>query len=95
MNEQPLAQQAAKPMTWDEMKKMLREHFDNDGLTGDDYRLIRVVEAEVTAPLLARIAEMERIEAAARNLVKVKGRYHAEQAFKALEELLGNTGDKR
>ncbi len=31
------------------------------------------------------------VEAAARNLSKVKGRYHTEQAFKALAALLVNT----
>lgn len=46
------------------------------------------VEAAATAPLLARIARLEAIEAAARNLVKVKGRYHTEQAFKALAALV-------
>lgn len=34
------------------------------------------------------IAQLEAIEAAARNLVKVKGRYHTEQAFKALAALV-------
>ena len=33
---------------------------------------------------------LEAIEAAARNLVKVKGRYHTEQAFKALVATLEN-----
>jgi hypothetical protein len=33
---------------------------------------------------------LEAIEAAARNLVKVKGRYHTEQAFKALAATLEN-----
>jgi len=34
---------------------------------------------------------LQAIEAAARNLVKVKGRYHTEQAFKALVAALENT----
>jgi hypothetical protein len=47
--------------------------------------------SEREARLMARVTELERVEAAVRNLVKVKGRYHTEQAFKALAELLGNT----
>jgi hypothetical protein len=35
---------ARKPMTRDDMRKLLAEHFDNDVLTGDDFRLIRAVE---------------------------------------------------
>jgi hypothetical protein len=41
------------------------------------------------------IEALEAIEGAARNLVKVKGRYHTEQAFKALSALLLNTPDDR
>jgi hypothetical protein len=37
------------------------------------------------------LRRLSAIEAAARNLVKVKGRYHTEQAYKALAELLANT----
>jgi hypothetical protein len=37
------------------------------------------------------VKRLQAIEAAARNLVKVKGRYHTEQAFKALAALLVNT----
>lgn len=37
------------------------------------------------------IERMQAIEAAARNLVKVKGRYHTEQAFSVLAALLVNT----
>jgi hypothetical protein len=36
-------------------------------------------------------ARLEAIEAAARNLVKVKGRYHTEQAFKSLVAALETT----
>lgn len=36
----------------------------------------------------SEIERLEAIEASARNLVKVKGRYHTEQAFKALAALL-------
>jgi hypothetical protein len=35
---------ARKPMTRDDMRKLLAEHFDNGDLTGDDFRLIRAVE---------------------------------------------------
>ena len=34
----------SKPMTRDDMRKLLKEHFDNDVLTGDDFNLIRAVE---------------------------------------------------
>jgi methionyl-tRNA synthetase len=37
------------------------------------------------------IARLEAVEAAARNLVKVKGRYHTEQAFKALAALVNGS----
>ena len=40
------------------------------------------------------LKRLQAIEAAARNLVKVKGRYHTEQAFKALAALLVNTEAK-
>jgi hypothetical protein len=33
-----------KPMTREDMRKLLAEHFDNGDLTGDDFRLIRTVE---------------------------------------------------
>jgi hypothetical protein len=33
-----------KPMTRDDMRKLLAEHFDNDELTGADFSLIRAVE---------------------------------------------------
>jgi hypothetical protein len=56
---------------------------------------IRVAEANTDAEELERlrneVKRLQTIEAAARNLVKVKGRYHTEQAFKALAELLVNT----
>ena len=38
----------------------------------------------------AELRRLDAIEAAARNLVKVKGRYHTEQAFKALAATLEN-----
>lgn len=38
----------------------------------------------------AKIAQLEAIESAARNLVKVKGRYHTEQAFKALASAIAS-----
>jgi hypothetical protein len=37
-------QPARKPMTREDMRKLLAEHFDNGDLTGDDFRLIRAVE---------------------------------------------------
>jgi hypothetical protein len=45
-------------------------------------------DVDAAAAELRRLAE---VEAAARNLVKVKGRYHTEQAFKALQDALGAT----
>ena len=44
-------------------------------------------QSSAAANELRRLAA---IEAAARNLVKVKGRYHTEQAFKALAATLEN-----
>jgi hypothetical protein len=40
----PYTHPARKPMTRDDMRKLLAEHFDNGDLTGDDFRLIRAVE---------------------------------------------------
>lgn len=39
--------------------------------------------------LEAELRRLDAIEAAARNLVQVKGRYHTEQAYKALQDALG------
>ena len=41
----------------------------------------------------AELRRLAAIESAARNLVKVKGRYHTEQAFKALAATLENPHD--
>lgn len=41
--------------------------------------------------LAEEVRRLTQVEAAARNLVKVKGRYHTEQAYKALAALLVNT----
>ena len=38
----------------------------------------------------AELRRLAAVEAAAKNLVKVKGRYHTEQAFKALQDALGD-----
>jgi hypothetical protein len=35
---------ARKPMTREDMRKLLAEHFDNEELTGADFSLIRAVE---------------------------------------------------
>ena len=40
------------------------------------------------AKLEAEIRRLSEIESAARNLVKVKGHHHTEQAYKALEALI-------
>lgn len=57
---------------------------------------VRVAEANTDATELERLrAEVKRllaVEAAARNLVRVKGRHHTEQAFKALAAALGDDG---
>ena len=45
-------------------------------------------DAIAAAMELRRLAA---VEAAAKNLVKVKGRYHTEQAYKALQDALGDT----
>lgn len=40
------------------------------------------------------IERLQAVEAAASNLVKVKGRHHTEQAYKVLAALLVNTTDE-
>jgi hypothetical protein len=48
-------------------------------------------EGRISFVVPEEIEHLQAIEAAARNLVKVKGRYHTEQAFKTLAALLVNT----
>lgn len=60
----------------------------------DDYpaNYARFIAAANPATVLALLDEIDRIrtiEAAARNLVKVKGRHHAETAYQKLVEVLG------
>lgn len=43
---------------------------------------------EIVATLEKELLRLQKIEDAAKNLVRVKGRYHTEQAFKALQELV-------
>ena len=57
----------------------------NEGSQG--WRVVCLLLAE-------EVRRQQPIEAAARNLVKVKGRYHTEQAFKALAALLANAEAK-
>ena len=38
--------------------------------------------------LMDEVARLQKVEEAAKNLVKVKGRYHTEQAFNKLKELV-------
>ena len=47
-------------------------------------------EIESDIKVQSELERLAAIEAAARNLVKVKGRYHTEQAFKALAALMPN-----
>lgn len=46
-------------------------------------------EREANATLTEEIGRLRTIEAAARNLAKVKGRHHSEQAMNQLLEVLG------
>lgn len=46
--------------------------------------------ADARADMREKLEHLQAIEAAARNLAKVKGRYHTEQAFKALAATLEN-----
>ena len=39
--------------------------------------------------IAAELRRLDAVETAARNLVQVKGRYHTEQAYKALQDALG------
>ena len=50
----------------------------------------QMLELDDVAEAAAELRRLAAIEAAARNLVKVKGRYHTEQAFKALAATLEN-----
>ena len=68
-----------------EIEKELRS-FEADH-TPDGWPAVRM--RQVSA-LCDEVDRLKAIEAAARNLVKVKGRYHTEQAFKALAALLVN-----
>lgn len=87
----------------DNLKTILREEADfnlswTDGRRGSatelvqpDYIERRLLSAAKLQRFADEIERLQSIEAAARNLVKVKGRYHTEQAFKALAELLAET----
>lgn len=44
--------------------------------------------AEVILQAATELRRLYKIEEAAKNLVKVKGRYHTEQAFNSMKELL-------
>jgi len=63
---------------------------------GPEWAHVRCVKAyslggvDARADMREKLERLQAIEAAARNLVKVKGRYHTEQAFKALAALLEN-----
>ena len=46
---------------------------------------------EASKRAASELRRLEAVEAAAKNLVKVKGRYHTEQAFNALQDALGET----
>lgn len=52
-----------------------------DKINNDDVEYVR---GDLVESLRQRVKELEKIEAAARNLIKVKGRHHTEQAMKAL-----------
>jgi hypothetical protein len=54
----------------------------------DGWRMAQEAAAE-------ELQRLRAIDAATRNLVKAKGRYHTEQAYKALSELLANTEGQR
>jgi len=86
----------------DHLKQILREEADfnrswTDGRRGGDpgqvtpeQRERRLSHAAKLEGFVSEIEGLQAIDAAARNLVKVKGRYHTEQAFKALAALLVN-----
>jgi hypothetical protein len=63
---------------------------------GPEWAHVRCVKAyslggcDARADLREKLERLQAIEAAARNLVKVKGRYHTEQAFKTLQDALGD-----
>jgi hypothetical protein len=90
----------------DHLKQILKEEADfnrswTDGRRGGDPGQVTLEQRERRLSHAARlegfvveIEGLQAIESAARNLVKVKGRYHTEQAFKALAALLVNTEAK-
>lgn len=47
-------------------------------------------EREYSEQLQAKVAELEELEQAARNLVKVRGRHHTEQAYQMLVAAIPN-----
>ena len=68
---------------------------------GPEWAHVRCVKAyglggaDERAKLRGKLESLQAIEAAARNLVKVKGRYHTEQAFKSLAAALEATEQER
>jgi hypothetical protein len=72
-----------------EIEKELRSFVSALGPDG-----FLVVRTRQISALCAELDRLKAIEAAARNLVKVKGRYHTEQAFKSLAAALDTEGQR-
>jgi peptidoglycan hydrolase CwlO-like protein len=105
-DEQPLAlmlaDRIATPLAvpcdlHDAAAELRRQHDENEALMARVAELKKAMESQKDEWLSwhEKRQRLANIEAAARNLVKVKGRYHTEHAFKALAEVLGNTGEQR
>lgn len=83
-----------KPETRSPAQKWLDAEIDKRWANEQGAEQYPILEA-IALEVIEHNQRLRSIEAAARNLVKVKGRYHTEQAFKALAALLVNTEAQR
>ena len=102
--QQSIKKQASAWRTSDECKAKLHQERDREiirlrSLDADNKGLkeCNVILIEENAAQVKRIAELEKIKAAAEKLVNCKGRYHAEQNMIALQNVLAEpkNGDSK
>ena len=84
------ADELIKPDTRTPAQKWLDAEMDKRWANEQGAEQYPILEA-IALAVIEENQRLRAVEAAARNLVKVKGRYHTEQAFKALAALLVNT----
>lgn len=79
-----------KPDTRTPAQKWLDKEMDKRWANEQGAEQYPILEA-IALTVIEDNQRLRTVEAAARNLVKVKGRYHTERAYRALAALLKNT----